>query len=89
MNNKNLIYNTDNRPVNFIPSRAEAVTPSDSTVLEPGSLYVGTGGDVVLLLVDDSSTVTFSNVQDGTFLPLLVKQVYDTNTTASNIVILR
>ena len=91
MNNKQetRIYGDGNRAVNFIPTKAEAVTPSDTTILQPGSLYVGTGGTLVVMLADDSSAVTLTNVPDGSFIPLLIKRVYDTTTDASDILILR
>lgn len=69
--------------------RFVAVTPSDSTMLPDGvrGLYVGTGGNLVLLDTD-SSAVTFTAVPGGTILPVQVKRVNSTNTTASNIVAL-
>ena len=58
---------------------AVAVTPSDVTNLgSPArSLYIGTTGNIAV--------VTFSNVPVG-ILPVQVKRVNSTNTTASNIV---
>jgi hypothetical protein len=58
-------------------------------VLSPGELYVGTGGDLVVMGANDSATVTFMNVPDGTFLPILVKMVYTTGTGCSDMLILR
>lgn len=66
----------------------ENVTPSDSTILENGCLYVGTGGNIKVRLVG-GSVLTFSNVTDGSFLPIVVNMVYSTDTTASDIIILR
>jgi hypothetical protein len=68
---------------------AGAVTTSDSTNLSSTAraLYIGTGGDVVALMPDDSE-VTFKNAQSGQILPVRVKRVNATNTTASNIVAL-
>ena len=63
-----------------------SVTPNDSADLEHyGVLYVGTGGDVKVDLIG-SGTITYA-VGDGEFLPILVKKVYDTDTTASDIVV--
>jgi hypothetical protein len=64
-----------------------AVTPSDSTVLPmTRALYVGTAGNV---RVDDiNDTVTYTNVQAGSILPVQVSRVRATGTTASNIVAL-
>lgn len=69
---------------------AVAVTPHDTTELTNASraLYVGTGGDLVVILVNDSTAVTFKNVAAGTVLPLRAKIVKSTGTTAANIVAL-
>ena len=69
---------------------AVAVTPSNSTDLSTSarSLYVGTGGDVVLDTVGAETSVTFANVAAGTVLPVRVARVRATGTTASNIVAL-
>lgn len=78
-------------------SRAVAVTPSDTTLIpNPGGpdrnnagcvLYVGTGGDVKVTTASGDET-TFVNIQDGTFVPVQVTQVFSTGTTADNIVAL-
>lgn len=66
-------------------SKAFAITPADGTDLASVTrgIYTGTGGTLVCVLADDSSTVTFSNVPAGIVLPLRIKQVYSTGTTAS------
>lgn len=66
---------------------AAAVTPSDSTDLTYVSraLYVGTGGNIVVTM-QGGGDVTFTNVQDGSILPIRVSRVKSTSTTASNIV---
>jgi hypothetical protein len=51
------------------------------------ALYVGTGGNIKVDM-SGSGTVTFNNVGDGVFLPILVDRVYSTGTTASNIIAL-
>lgn len=35
-------------------------------------LYVGTGGNIVVRMEGSSTNVTFANVPDGTFMPILV-----------------
>ena len=67
-----------------------SVTPNDSTELGflTRALYVGVGGNVSVKLRDDSSAVVFVGVAEGTILPLQVKQVMATNTTATNIIAL-
>ena len=68
---------------------AGAVTVSDSTNLSSVSraLYVGTAGNVAAVMPNDD-VVLFSNVPAGMILPVRVKRVNATNTTASNIVAL-
>jgi hypothetical protein len=67
---------------------AAAVTTSDSaTIPVTRSLYIGTGGTVVVRMAGSGAQVTFSNVAVGVF-PVQVDMVYATNTTASNIVAL-
>jgi hypothetical protein len=67
-----------------------SVTPSDDNELAylTRGLYVGVGGNVALKLRDDSAAVVFVGVAEGTILPLQVKQVMATDTTATNIVAL-
>lgn len=69
---------------------ATAITPNDSTELSPvpRGIYVGTGGNLALLLVRDSVAVTFVNVPDGSIVPARALKVMSTNTTASDIVAL-
>lgn len=70
----------------------EAVTPGDTAGDDDltsisRALWVGTGGNLAVIMADDTA-LTFTNVPSGTLLPLRVKRVADTNTTASNIVAL-
>ncbi len=71
-------------------SRAVAVTPSDTDELVNVSrgIFVGNTGDLTVVLGDDSAAVTFENIADGTLLPLRVRQVLSTGTTATGIVAL-
>lgn len=69
---------------------AVAVTPDNSTDLPGGpcrALYVGTTGDISLIPAGGSSAVTFAAVAVG-ILPVAVKRVRATSTTATNIVAL-
>ena len=69
-----------------ILTRAVAITPSDTGHLAyPCILFVGSTGNVKVDTGDDSGVI-FLNVPDGTVIPLLVSRVYDTDTTASDIV---
>ena len=78
--------------------RAAAVTPSDTVNIpsvssQDGSgnngcvLYVGGAGNVRVLTVGGDD-VTFVGLAAGQFIPVQVKRVYATSTTATNIVAL-
>jgi hypothetical protein len=78
--------------------RAAAVTPSNTANIpsvssQDGSgnngcvLYVGTRGNLKVMTVGGDE-VTFTNIQDGSFIPVQVLKVFSTGTTASNIVAL-
>jgi hypothetical protein len=82
-NSSNFITTPAGRIVNFIPSIAVAVVISDSTVLQPGLLFVGTGGDVYAKPASGASIVCFKNVPSGTFLPIYITQV-GASTTATD-----
>lgn len=89
--------------LSLIGKKVVNVTPSDTVNIKDengndqiGSLYVGTGGDVVVLPWYNSQTnsaVTtgvggakiFKNVPDGAFIPVGCSKVFTTGTTASNI----
>ena len=53
-------------------------------------LYIGTAGTggIVRVLTSSGADLTFNNVSDGTFLPVQVKRVFNTDTTASDILAL-
>lgn len=76
-------------------SRATVVTKSDTVdIPNPGNgqvegcvLYVGTGG-ILRVLTAGGDDVTFQGVPNGTFIPVQVVRVFDTTTTALNIVAL-
>lgn len=66
-----------------------AVTPSDTVDFDDlaRALYVGGAGNVVAVR-HDGTTVTFTGVQAGTVLPIAVRRVNSTSTTATSIVAL-
>ena len=77
---------------------AEVVTPNDSqditisgspiTGIENGVLlYVGTGGNLTITTIG-GQTVTLSSVQSGSYVPIQVKKVWATGTTANNLIAL-
>lgn len=68
---------------------AGAVTPSDSTALNPTrGLYVGGAGNIKVDMAMGGTAVTFVGVLAGSILPIQVVKVYSTDTTATSIVAL-
>ena len=69
---------------------AFAITKSDTTVFDniganpppARSIYVGGAGDLSVIMSDDSA-VTFSSVPAGMVIPITVKKVMSTGTTAT------
>ena len=67
----------------------QAVTQSDSTVLAlTRALFVGVAGNVAVVVGAGSAAVTFVGVPAGTIIPIRVRKVMATGTTASSIVAL-
>lgn len=72
------------------PAReAAAVVPSDSVDLPilPRALYVGQAGDVAVVMAGGQGAV-FQSVPAGTILPLRVRRVALTGTTAAGLLAL-
>lgn len=67
---------------------AFAVIPDNSQELThvTRALFVGTGGDINLVLRDDNNEVLLKNVPSGGLLPVRAKLVKSTDTTAQDIV---
>jgi len=67
------------------PSQFGALTTSDvKQSINLRGLFVGTGGDVVVKS-NDGEVVTFKNVPDGSYLPIITDTV-TTATTAADLV---
>ena len=81
---------TDEYDLTLSASHGEAVTPSDTVDLAYVSraIYVGGAGNLAVLLSGDAAAVTLIAVAVGSVLPLRVKRVMATNTTATNLVAL-
>lgn len=67
------------------------ITKNDVTIFAQPTryLYVGTGGNVKVMMTNKSNTntvVTFANVVNGTTLKIRVQRVYSGNTTASGFI---
>ena len=67
--------------------RASDITTDDTTVYsEPTrAIYVGGYGNMKVDMVG-GGTVTFTNIQAGTILPIQVVRVYATGTTATALI---
>jgi len=73
-----------------VASNAAAVMPNDDSDLDNiGVLYVGGAGDVSVLLDGqaDNAPVTFVGVPAGSWLPVRVRRVRNTDTTATDILL--
>lgn len=72
-------------------SSAFVITPDDDNDLTYPirALYVGTGGDITLILQDDTVAIALVNVLPGSCLPLQIKRILSSGTGASDLVGLR
>lgn len=73
-------------PTNDDPYRkAFTVVPSDSVnfSVPTRGVYVGGTGDIVVLMMDDTTTVTMKAVPVGSFLRIRAKRINSTSTTAT------
>ena len=73
--------------LNAPADNAEAVTPHDTNTLAYVSraLWVGGAGNITVVM-KDGTTILFSGVPAGAWMPIRVSQVRATGTTATNIV---
>jgi len=53
------------------------------------SLFVGGQGDIAVIPASSDEIVTMQNIPDSSFVPLQVRRVLASNTTATNIIALR
>ena len=67
-----------------------AVAQDDETNLAQTSraIYVGGAGNLAVILDRDTSAITFVAVPAGSMLPIRVRRVMSTNTTATSILAL-
>lgn len=65
---------------------AFAITPNDATDLaqQATGLWVGVLGDIVVIMASDGSSVTLKGAQGA--IPIIVRRVLATGTTATDIV---
>lgn len=71
--------------VDWPATRAADVAPNDSTDLgfHTRAIYVGGAGDVCVDMVDSGTAIVFAGVPAGSILPIRVKRVRVTGTTAT------
>lgn len=68
--------------------RCAAVTTSDTNAQPVGrGLFVGTGGNVTMRLVDDSADTLWKNIPSGSLLAVRPAFIRATGTTAADMVI--
>lgn len=65
-----------------------SITPDDSADLSITcrALFIGGGGDISAILAGDSTTILLKGVPTGTVLPIAVRRIEATLTTATDIV---
>lgn len=64
-----------------------SVIPDDASdlVTTCRALFIGGAGNISVILADDSSSLVFKNIPAGTVMPIAVKRVEATLTTATDI----
>jgi hypothetical protein len=70
----NMVMTPGGMPVNFIPSIAVTIGTSASSSFQPGILWLGTGGDLVVIPAGQTGSVLFPAVPNGWF-PMYIKAV--------------
>lgn len=72
--------------ITSFPTRAEDITPSDTTVYNDGrQVFVGGAGDVAVEPFYGQNTVTFT-LEAGQLVPVVCRRVLATDTTATGLV---
>lgn len=68
--------------------RVFSITPNDSTdlAIHTRAVWVGSAGNLEVMLTDDTSAVVIVGVPAGTLLPIRAKRVRAASTTAGSIV---
>jgi hypothetical protein len=70
--------------------KGAAVTPSDTVDLTnlTRGVYVGAGGDLAVIFANDTASTTLVAVPTGVVLPIAVRRILSTGTTATSVVAL-
>ena len=82
-----LIFNYDGAPAAAAIRKAVAITPHNTNALATPTkaIYCGVGGDLKVTLVA-GGTVTLKNLAYGMWHPIEASVVFDTGTTATDII---
>ena len=68
---------------------AEAVVVGTTNV-KNSALYIGSGGNIEVIVVGGSASVVFKNIPDGSFLPVIISSIVaGANTTVSDLVAIK
>jgi hypothetical protein len=67
---------------------AIAITPTDGVRVACRAIYVGTTGNLAVVMAQGETAVIFKNVGSGSTLPISAYYINATGTTASDIVAL-
>ena len=78
------LFTKNGTVVNFIVDKAEAAKTDEA--VEYNSLFIGTGGNIEVIPRSSKESVIYQNLDDGVFLPVSVKKIVSSGTTASNII---
>ena len=74
--------------IKSMPENCSAITPHDTNLLAAdGAVYVGGDGDVCIYDIH-GNTVTFKGMSAGDILPVKCRRVMDTNTDATNLILI-
>lgn len=87
---RNLLVNSSGHEIAQQPNYAQIVTKNDTVDnVNNCPVYVGNGGNIAVLLsamgVNDDPII-FKNVPSGSILPLSIRRVMSTDTTATDMV---
>jgi hypothetical protein len=84
------LYSRNANSIDAPASRAAAITASDTgdVANTTKALYIGTGGSLKVELTGmaPGAFVIFTNIPDGSLLPVRVRKIWDLGTTASNFI---
>ncbi len=85
-NNTNIVVSTSVTGIKPYQIYRANAGPSDS---EGFSLFVGGAGNIAVVPASSDQVVKLENIPDSSFIPLQVKRVNSTDTTATKIIALR